>query len=184
MTKVYFVTKSDYKFEKFTASVKLPKLILQKLEQETPEIQSMDNKKIAEFSASWAANKFNFPVIKEDVGLFMETLGGFPGPYLTHIEPLIHSEGFLKLMLGKTNRKAHWVYAVAFCQPGHRPVSFSAVQKGEIAFEIKGNTGYESDKIFIPADSNRTIAELLDAKQFIRSSGHYRLLEEYLKSHF
>lgn len=181
---IYFVTKNDYKFERFTASVDIPGLIFQKLKQDTPEIQSMENKEIAEFSASWAANKFRFSVIKEDVGLFIDALKGFPGPYLSHIEPLIKSEGFLKLMKTKTNRKACWKYAVAFCQPDQSPVSFSSIQEGTIAFEAKGVRGYESDKIFIPLGSNQTIAELLERKKFIRNSEQYRMLEKYLRSKF
>lgn len=184
MKTIYFVTKSDYKFERFTASVDIPGLIFQKLKQDTPEIQSMENKEIAAFSASWAANKFRFSVIKEDVGLFIDALKGFPGPYLSHIEPLIKSGGFLKLMKTKTNRKACWKYAVAFCEPNQSPVSFFSTQEGMISFKAKGDMGYESDKIFIPSGSNQTIAELLETKQFIRNFDHYRLLEVYLRSKF
>ena len=184
MKTIYFVTKSGYKFECFTTSVKLPGAIFQKLEHNTPEIQSMENKEIAEFSASWAANKFRIPVIKEDIGLFIDALNGFPGPYLSHVEPLIKSEGFLKLMENKTNRRTRWKYTVAFCEPNKSPVSFSTVQEGTIALEPKGNAGYESDKIFIPWGSNRTIAELLETKQFVRNNGHYGRLKKYLQSKF
>lgn len=182
MKTIYFVTKSNYKFERFTASMELPELIFQKLEHDTPEVQSMENKEIAEYSASWAANKFRLPVIKEDVGLFIDALGGFPGPYLSRVERLIKSDGFLKLMHGKANRKARWKYVVAFCEPNQSPVSFSTTQEGTIALEAKGSAGYESDRIFIPSDFNRTVAELLNSKQFIRSSEHYRMLERYLRS--
>lgn len=184
MKNIYFVTKSNYKFEKFIASVEVPGLIFQRLEQNTPEIQSMENKEIAEFSASWAANKFHCPIIKEDIGLFIDALGGFPGPYLSSVETLINSDGFLKLMNGKTNRRAHWKYAVAFCEPNQSPVSFSSTQEGTIDLEAKGNMGYESDKIFVPTGFNQSIAELLERKKFIRNSDHYRMLEKYLRSKF
>lgn len=184
MKTIYFVTKSDYKFERFADSVEVPGLIFQKLEQDTPEIQSTENKEIAAFSASWAANKFRFSVIKEDIGLFIDVLGGFPGPYLSFVEPLIKSDGFLKLMNGKTNRRAYWKYAVAFCEPNQPPISFSSTQRGTIAFEAKGSMGYESDRIFIPSGSDQTIAELLERKKFIRNSRHYKMLEKYLRSKF
>jgi len=184
MKNIYFVTKNGYKFERFIALVKITGLIFQKLEQNTPEIQSMENKEIAEFSASWAANKFRLPIIKEDVGLFIDALNGFPGPYLSSVESLIKSNGFIKLMHNKTNRKAYWNYAISFCEPDQSPVSFSTIQKGTIALKAKGNAGYESDKIFIPSDSNRTIAELLETKQFVRNSEHYVMLEKYLRSKF
>ena len=50
---------------------------IEQLPKETPEIQAKTNREVAEFSAQWAANKFGLPVIKEDVGMYIEALGGF-----------------------------------------------------------------------------------------------------------
>ena len=41
-------------------------LKIEQLDAETPEIQSMDVKEIAKYSAKWAADKFNKPVLKMD----------------------------------------------------------------------------------------------------------------------
>ena len=40
---------------------------------ETPEIQSDDVVDVAKFSAKWAANELNKPVIKNDTGFFVKS---------------------------------------------------------------------------------------------------------------
>lgn len=50
---------------------------------ETPEIQADDVTEVSKFSAKWAAERLNKPVLKNDSGLFVNALNGFPGVY-TH----------------------------------------------------------------------------------------------------
>ena len=184
MKKVYFITTNDFKFKKFTEAIRLDSIEISQLKEETPEIQAKNNRLIAEFSAKWAADTFNHPVIKEDVGIYIESLAGFPGPYLSDVEKQLQTDGFLRLLDGKGHRSAYWEYAVAFCEPGKEPVSFYTHQKGTIATEARGETGWYMDKIFIPEGHNKTIAELLETNEYIRNEDHYHKLKEYLQENF
>ncbi len=184
MTDIYFVTSNNYKFRKFSESLSTTQFNFIQLNETTPEIQSTNNSDVAEFSAKWASQTFNKPVICEDVGLYIDALHGFPGPYLSHIEKWIETDGFLNLMSGVGNREAHWEYCVAFCVPGSKPVSFSTFPRGSIAYTAKGKDGWYADKIFLPENEKLTIAEMLDLKIYKRNKDHYEKLLEYLKKEY
>ncbi|GIW57640.1 MAG: non-canonical purine NTP pyrophosphatase [Candidatus Dojkabacteria bacterium] len=180
MKKIYFVTTNQYKFEKFTQAISIPGIEIEQLSEETPEIQAPNNRQIAEFSAWFTAQKINLPVITEDVGLYIQTLRGFPGPYLNQIEKWIETDGFLQLLLNKKDRSAYWEYAISYCEPRQTPKTFYTHQKGSIAKEAKGNSGWYMDKIFIPEGQVKTISELLDNREYVRNDDHYLQLKEYL----
>ena len=180
MKQLYFITNNEVKFERFTASVRLDDFEVVQFKEETPEIQAASNREVAEFSAAWAADKFQCPVIKEDVGMYIEQLRGFPGPYLGPVEKQLETQGFLKLLSGATNRRAYWEYAIAYCEPGQHPVSFRTRPAGSIALEARGAAGWYADKLFIPIGKVKTIAELLDANEYVRDEGHYAALKRFL----
>lgn len=177
---IYFITTNKNKFRYATSFFSKSLQIIQ-LNKETPEIQSEDNKKIAEYSASWAANKYNISVIKEDVGLYISALNGFPGPYLSDIEKRIGINGFLNLLSVKKDRSAYWNYSIAYCEPNSKPVSFTTFQYGTISKFPQGESGYVADKIFIPEDDDKTISQLLDENIYKRKAEHYKMLNEYFK---
>lgn len=182
MKQIFFVTQNDYKFQKFQEAISEPVFHFMQLSIATPEIQAKNNRLIAEYSAQWAANSQGKSVICEDVGLYLNAYDGFPGPYLSEVEKWLKTPGFLKLMDGEKDRSAYWEYAVAYCEPGEKPVSFHTINKGNIALEAKGVDGWYADKIFIPEGKNQTIAQLLDEKVYQRNKDHYEKLVEYLKS--
>lgn len=180
MKKIYFISTNDYKFKKFNEHFHLENVNVEQLSEETPEIQALDNKTVAEFSAKWAAEKFKVPVIKEDIGMYIKALGGFPGPYLNHIEKWIQTDGFLNLLNGKEDRSAFWEFCISYCEPNSDPVSFSTFPKGTIALQPEGEGGWIADKVFIPEGQDKTISQLIDNKTFQRDNKHYKLLESYL----
>ena len=51
------------------------------IKMDTPEIQADDVVEVSKYSAKWAAEKLNTPVLKNDSGLFVESFNGFPGVY-------------------------------------------------------------------------------------------------------
>lgn len=132
---------------------------------ETPEIQDMDCREVAKYSAKYAANLLNKPVLKNDSGLVIEALNGFPGAFSKFTEETLGESGFLKLMEGKENRKCYWIEALAYCEPGLEPVVFESLTYGSIAKEAKGDRGYPYDKIYIPDGDTRTFAEMTEEEQ-------------------
>lgn len=180
MKQLYFITTNDYKFKRFTESAGLEGFEVLQLKEETPEIQATNNRQVAEYSAKWAADKFQRAVLKEDVGIYIHAYKGFPGPYLSQIEKQLETEGFLRLLTDATDRSAYWEYAIAYCEPGQEPVSFYTQHKGSYANEARGQSGWYTDKMFVPEGQPKTVAELLDADEYVRDEKHYEQLRSFL----
>lgn len=117
------------------------------------------------------------------MGLYIDALDGFPGPYLSQIEKQLKSVGYLKLLEKSNNRQAHWLYSVSFCQPKQEPIVFSTTQEGVIAQKAKGSGGSFTDKIFIQQNETKTIGELLAENKYQRNNEHYKKLLRYLQSY-
>ncbi len=181
MAPIYFVTRNNYKFKKICDASQSSQFEFIQLSEVTPEIQAENNSQIAEFSAKWAAKTFNKSVVCEDVGLYIDYFGGFPGPYLSQVEKWIGSDGFLKLMEDIDNRSARWEYSVAFCNPNKEPISFSTFSTGSIAKFAAGIDGWPADKVFIPDSETKTIAQLLDENLYQRNKDHYERLFEHIE---
>lgn len=138
---------------------------IEQYDMETPEIQADDCKEVAAFSAEFAANMLGKPVLKNDSGLVIEGLNGFPGVYAKYVENVLGADGFIKLMEGIDNRKCYWVEALAYCEPNHEPVVFESRTYGSIAISPRKLRGFEYDYIFIPDGETRTYSEMTEEEQ-------------------
>jgi XTP/dITP diphosphohydrolase len=126
------------------------------------EIQSDDVAKVARFASIDAAKKFERPLIVEDTGLFIDALGGFPGPYASSVFRSIGPEAILRLLGGgeeDEERRATFRSAVAYCEPGGVPRAFRGSILGTIAKRAAGTAGFGFDPIFIPAGHRLTLAQ-------------------------
>ena len=126
------------------------------------EIQASTCKEVAAFSAEYAANKLKTAVLKSDTGLYIDALGGLPGPYNHYFDKQIGIEKFLELLKNEKNRKARIEHCFAFCKPGNKAIVFSGGGTGTIAYETRGKRGRWHDKFFIPDGETRTLSELRD----------------------
>ena len=136
------------------------------VKMDTTEIQSDSIEEIAAFSAKEASDKLKCTVLKNDTGFFIEALDGFPGPYTHYVMERIDTDGILKLMKGKTNRKAYYKEAFAYCEYGKDPVIFTAITKGTLATRKSGKYGLTIDPIFIPEGHDKTMANYNDQERF------------------
>ena len=152
------------------------------IKMETPEIQADDVEEVAKYSAKWAANKLNIPVLKNDSGLFVKNLKGFPGVYTHYADDTIGEDGLLKLMEGIEDREAYFKESISYCKPGEEPVVFNGITKGKIALEKSGNYGWSWDFIFIPDGENKTLGCFTDDERWkFWSLDSYKKLAEYLE---
>ena len=148
---------------------------------ETPEIQSLDCEEVAKYSAKYAADLLGKPVFKNDSGIVIPALGGFPGPLSKYAESTIGADGWIRLMDG-LDRKCHWIEVLAYCEPGKEPVSFTSISYGRIADSVHDGEGYPYDKIYIPDGDTRTFSEMsYDEHLSYYSDEAYIKLYEYLK---
>ncbi len=130
---------------------------LEQMQLDTPEIQSMDVREIAAFSAKWAADKIGKPVVVEDNSLWIESLNGFPASFVAYVDRTIGEEGILKLMKNKENRAAKFVMAAAYCEPDGEPMVEADELKGVITTELHGSYGRFADFFFIPEGYEKTM---------------------------
>ncbi|MCS7386427.1 MAG: XTP/dITP diphosphatase [archaeon GB-1867-005] len=158
---IAFITRNKHKFEEAKYVLSLMGVRLIQVPMKRIEIQSDDLCEIALFGVKDAAEKLNRPVIVEDAGLFIESLGGFPGPYSSYVFKTIGLSGILKLMRGVSDRRAWFESAVAYCDSSGECRVFKGVAFGEIALEPRGSGGFGFDPIFIPDEGDGlTFAEM------------------------
>ena len=127
---------------------------------EVLEIQATNCKDVVAFSVKYAAEKLGRPCIKSDSGLYIDALGGLPGPYNHDFDHCIGVDKFLELFKNETNRKARLEDCFAYCEPGEEPIVFTGGGTGTIAYEAKGNLGRWHDKFYIPDGETKTLSEL------------------------
>jgi XTP/dITP diphosphohydrolase len=183
--KIYFITGNDYKFQIAVDAFKDSEFKLLQKNIDTPEIQSIDLGEIASFSARWAASKIQRPVFLTDAGCFIESLNGFPGPFIKYVNQYLTAPDFLKLLAGKKNRKVVFKDCLAYCEPGKNPVLFFSKGEGLIATK-PGKCGSTSiNEIFIPTGFNRPESEI-SREQMIKfwngNIKNFKALVKYLKN--
>ena len=151
---------------------------------ETPEIQADDVTDVAKYSAKWASEKLKCDVLKNDSGLFIEGLKGFPGVYTHYADETIGVDGVLKMMDGMKNRNAYFKESLAYCEYGKEPVVFEGITKGRIDVKKSGQYGWSWDYVFIPDGQEKTFARFPDEERWnLWNSVHaYHELAKYLEN--
>lgn len=127
---------------------------------EVLEIQSDNCRDVVAFSVKYACEKLGRPCIKSDSGLYIEALGGLPGPYNHDFDTHIGIEKFLNLLKNESNRNARIEDCFAYCEPGSEPIVFAGGGTGKIAYEASGERGRWHDKFYIPDGETETLSVL------------------------
>ena len=96
---------------------------------DTIEIQADDVEDVAKYSAKWASNELKCDVLKNDTGLFVEALNGFPGVYTHYVDDTLGEDGLLKLLDGVSNRRAYFKEVLAYCKYGEEPITFVGISE-------------------------------------------------------
>lgn len=139
------------------------------------EIQSDFLEEIAREKAKTAFAKVGRQVIVEDDGLFIDSLGGFPGQCSSFVFRTIGNDGILKLLAGSAKRSAYFRSLIAFYNGITLSISDGRVY-GRISDRItEGGWGY--DPIFVPDGTDLTFAELKKNKN--EYSHRKRALEKF-----
>ena len=147
------------------------------------EIQSDDVEDIAKYSAKVASNQLKCAVLKNDSGLFVEALNGFPWPYTYYVDDTIGENGLLKLMNGIENRKAYFKEVLAYCEYGQEPITFTSITQGSIAEVKSGEYGWSWDFIFIPDGQEKTLGSFEDNERWnLWNNDAYLSLAKYLNN--
>jgi len=124
------------------------------------EIQAKSSIDVVKYSVRYAVEKLGHPVLLSDTALYVDFLGGLPGPYNAYFDKQIGVEKFLKIMKEADNRKARLEHSFGFCEPNKEPVIFSGGSTGTIAKESRGSMGRWHDLFYIPDGETQTLSEL------------------------
>jgi XTP/dITP diphosphohydrolase len=140
------------------------------------EVQSDSLEEIARHKAKTAFEKLGRPVIVEDDGLFIDSLGGFPGPYSSFVFKTIGNDGILKLLSGSAKRSAYFSSLIAFYNGKTLSISEGRVD-GRISERITEGSGWGYDPIFMPVSTDLTFAQLKKRKN--KYSHRKKALEKF-----
>ena len=125
------------------------------------EIQSDDLAEIAAHGAREAYEAAGEPVIVDDSGLFIDALGGFPGPYSSYVDHTVGFERVSELARAEDDRGARFRAVVAYCD-GDTIETFEGAVPGEIVAP-RGDGGFGYDPIF--EHDGTTFAEMTRAEK-------------------
>ncbi len=130
------------------------------------ERRGRDVGEIAKYKIMDASKVINDHLIAEDSGFYIESLKGFPGPFVKPFLETIGLSEILTLIKNKKNRKATLRSAVCYYNPVSRKTKiFMHDLNGILALKPRGfNTrGWsEMTKLFIPDGFTKTLAEMSD----------------------
>ena len=147
-----------------------------------PEIQANSIEEVAKYSSKYSSEYLGCDTLKNDSGLVISALGGFPSAYTKYVEETIKEDGILKLMEGVEDRSAYFIEVLAYTRLAEEPVAFISKTEGSIAREKKGDFGWSYDKIFIPKGETKTLAEFPDDERWkFWDESAYSELADYLK---
>lgn len=165
MKKLVYLTSNPHKVEEaneFFAKKYGFNLEIKDPDFEVIEIQAVTCEEVVKYSVKYAAEKLGCAVLKSDSGLYIDALGGLPGPYNAYFDKQIGIEKFLELFKNESNRKARLEHCFGYCEPGKEPIVFTGGGTGTISYEAKGERGRWHDKFYIPDGETQTLSELRD----------------------
>lgn len=180
--KIKYITTNKFKI--ITAKENLEPLGIE-VEAESidcPEIQADTIEEVAKFSSKYASDLLHEDTLKNDSGLMIPALNGFPAAYTKYVEQTLGVEGVLKLMDGVEDRTAYFIEVLAYTRYGKEPVVFTSKTEGTLAKVPSGDNGWSWDFIFIPKGMNKTLACFTDDERWkFWDNTAYNQLANYLK---
>lgn len=142
---------------------------------DTVEPQSESLEEIARAKAEQAYAALARPLIVDDTGLFIEALGGFPGPFAAYVQDTIGNSGILSLMEKAETRRAYFETVICY-KDAEVCETFTGRVDGEIAKSARGTSGFGYDPVF--SVNGRTLAEM-DMAEKNTLSHRARALEKF-----
>lgn len=158
MTKVTFITGNPSKAKYFAELVGKD---IDHHAADVPEIQSLDLAEIVEFKARAAYDQLKTPVIIEDTGVVISSLGKLPGPFIKWFEKELGLEKICRLADISDDRSATAGAAFAYYD-GDELKIFKSELAGTIPEIPTGAEGFGWNPIFIPNGSSQTLGEMDD----------------------
>jgi XTP/dITP diphosphohydrolase len=166
---VWFMTENPDKFREAQSILAGQGIRIRHLKRAKIEIQDSSLENIARHAIKTASVDRSGILLVEDSGLFIDALGGFPGPFSSSVYQTIGLEGILRLLRGR-KRSAYFQTSVVAGSVSLPPRTFTGTVRGSISQKIVGSAGFGYDPIFIPKGFRQTFGQT-DA-EFKNSNSH------------
>ena len=124
-----------------------------------PEIQCDTLEEVVQNAMDWLSGKVEGDFLIDDSGLFISSLGGFPGVYSSYVFHTVGCEGILKILEGVEDRDAEFRCCFGLHWHGEDKL-FSGVSPGTMTKNERGEGGFGYDPIFVPSGHQKTFAEI------------------------
>ena len=152
---INFVTHNINKFNEINAIMENNNIKINLVKLEYEEIQADSTEYISSDSCKKLVNRVDPPYFIDDTGLYIDDLNGFPGPYASYVQETLGNKNIIKLASGS---KAYFKTVISFYY--NRVYQFTGILHGKISDREKGENKFGYDPIFIPENSDQTLAEL------------------------
>jgi XTP/dITP diphosphohydrolase len=183
---ILFATGNIHKYHEISGILLEYDIAVEREDVKGFEIQSDSLEEIATVSVKQVVSLRGGTAIVEDSGLFIDSLGGFPGPYSSYVFGTLGNSGILRLMKGLDFRTAYFKSVLVYLQQKGQPTSFQGIVLGRISERSFGSGGFGFDPIFIPEEGDgKTFGQMgVEEKNRLshRSKATRRFAEWYLSS--
>ena len=181
---MYFATSNKNKLVEIERLLGVP---VEGVKLEIDEVQTLNPEECARKKAVAAYQEFGKPVLVEDTALFFYAWNGvsngygLPGVFIDYFMKTLHINGILKLMKDESDRRAYATTTLAISHNGKTAQTYSGKVEGSISSEMRGNSNFGWDPIFIPDGADKTFAEMTETEKD-RYSMRRLAIEEYKKA--
>lgn len=163
--KLLFATTNKGKYSTASRILRSSSIPIEQYAIELAEIQADTVEAIAINKVEEVYSLVNQPVVCMDAGFYINSLSGFPGPYVKYVLQTIGIHGLMEMMEDK-DRSCYFEEVTAYFD-GKNKNSFSGICKGNLSEHIASSTpdyGWsELFRIFIPDNRRQTLAEMSES---------------------
>lgn len=152
---------------------------VEQISEEFYEIQADTNIEIARNAALQISKKLNVPVIREDHGLFIKALAGFPGPYTNYFNRKIPVTKLIDWLKNEKNREAYFELAATYAEPNGNYKDFSFKVPIQILETPRGDKKNWDSVLKLPS-SKKTISEEKDVDNLEIWNKNFVAIAEYI----
>lgn len=183
--KINYLTTNQFKFgiaKQFFDAIEGYELIQHSFH--VPEVQEASSEEVARQSAIYAARELGEACVVMDVGLSINALNGFPGPFVKYINEWLSEEQLLRMLDKKDDRTAYFIDALAIGFPDGTTKVFTHKTMGRIA--AKGEytpSKWPANSLFIPDNYSIPLGRMTEQEQtdfWDSENKNWEKLTEYL----
>jgi non-canonical purine NTP pyrophosphatase (RdgB/HAM1 family) len=165
MRNILFVTSNSGKVASLANRLPKDQFEITQYKFDLPELQGNSAGEISLGKAKAAYDALKKPLIVQDSALHINSLGGFPGPYIKYIQETIGPEGLIKLLEGSDDRSCYFETALTYIDGIDSYKTFVHKSKpATIAKEVDQTDSAKAWgivwKIYIPAWADKPLSSI------------------------